>query len=94
MPAATVANSGHQKSRPHTVPLTEPALRLLGEMQRVSRSGSDIVFPGANGGTVLNAATLRHMLKAMGYGGEMTTHGMREACFRTGPRNAPRSRRT
>ena len=40
------------------------------------------MFPGANAGTVLNAATLRHMLKAMGHGGEVTTHGMR-ATFKT-----------
>ena len=69
-------------SVPHTVPLSGPALRLLGEMQRLRQPASDVVFPGANAGTVLNAATLRHMLKAMGHGGEVTTHGMR-ACFRT-----------
>jgi integrase len=68
--------------RPHSVPLSKPALRLLGEMRRFKDPESDFVFPGANAGTVLNPATLRHMLKAMGHGGEVTTHGMR-ACFKT-----------
>lgn len=68
--------------RPHIVPLSAPAMRLLAEMRRFKDPASDFVFPGANTGTVLNAATLRHMTKAMGYGGELTTHGMR-ATFRT-----------
>ena len=33
--------------RPHVVPLSEPALRLLGEMQRYRDPASDFVFPGA-----------------------------------------------
>jgi len=66
----------------HTVPLSEPAIRLLSEMRRFRDPSTDYVFPGRKRGTVLNAATLRHMLKAMGHAGEVTTHGMR-ACFRT-----------
>ena len=69
-------------SKAHTVPLSEPAMRLLGEMQKFRDPESDYVFPGSKAGSVLNAATPRHMLKAMGYGGEITTHGMR-SCFRT-----------
>ena len=34
--------------RPHIVPLSEPALRLLGEMRRFKDPASDFVFPGAN----------------------------------------------
>ena len=45
-------------------------MRLLGEMRRFKDLASDYVFPGANSGTVLNSATLRHMLKAMGHGGK------------------------
>jgi integrase len=69
-------------SRPHVVPLSEPAMRLLGEMQRFRDPESNYVFPGAVAGTVFNSATLRHMLKDMGHGGAVTVHGMR-ACFRT-----------
>jgi integrase len=69
-------------NRPFVVPLSQPAMRLLGEMQRFRDFASDFVFPGAVAGTVLNSATLRHMLRDMGYGGAVTTHGMR-ASFRT-----------
>jgi integrase len=70
-------------SRPFDVPLSDPALRLLGEMKQFTDlSNPEIVFPGAVGGTVLSSATLRHMLKAMGYGGTMTTHGAR-SLFKT-----------
>jgi hypothetical protein len=35
------------------------------------------VFPGSKAGSVISAATLRKMLKDMGYAGMMTTHGCR-----------------
>ena len=66
--------------RPHTVPLSDAAVHLLGEMKR--DSSTDIVFPGAISGTVINDATLRVLIGDMGYAGRATTHGMR-ACFRT-----------
>jgi integrase len=69
-------------SRPFDVPLSDQAMRLLGEMQRFRDPSTDFVFPGANAGTVLNAATLRRMLKTMGHGGQMTVHGAR-SMFRT-----------
>ena len=71
-----------KKSRPHTVPLSDAALRVLDTMRAYRKPGSDIVFPGSNGADVLSSATLRHMLKAMGYGGKMSTHGAR-SMFRT-----------
>ena len=68
--------------KPHVVPLSDPALRLLDEMRRFRDPNSDVVFPGAKRGTALNDATLRHLLREMGYAGTATTHGMR-ATFKT-----------
>lgn len=82
LPGAVWRIPDTKMSRPFDVPLSEPALRLLAEMKRFRDPTTDFVFPGAVTGTALNAATLRHMLKAMGYTGIVTTHGMR-ACFRT-----------
>jgi integrase len=69
-------------SRPLTVPLSDAAMRLLGEMRRFRDPGSDVVFPGAKRGTALNGATLRYLLREMGCAGIATTHGMR-ATFKT-----------
>jgi integrase len=68
--------------RPHTVPLSKPAMRLLDEMRREKDPESDIVFRGAKRGSVLNDATLRYLLRGMGLAGIATTHGMR-ATFKT-----------
>ena len=68
--------------KPHVVPLSDPAMMLLAGMQRLSDPSTDFVFPGAKRGTVTSDATLRYLLKDMGYAGIATTHGMR-ACFRT-----------
>jgi integrase len=68
--------------RPHTVPLSDEAMMVLGEMQRYRDASSDYVFPGAVRGTVVNDATLRYLLQDMGYAGIATTHGLR-ATFRT-----------
>jgi integrase len=66
-------------SRPHVVPLSVPAMKVLEQMRRYRDPKSDVVFPGAKRGTVLSDATLRHMLKKMGMAGIATTHGFRSA---------------
>lgn len=68
--------------KPLTVPLSDAAMRLLDAMRRQKDPESDIVFRGAKRGTALNDATLRHLLREMGYAGTATTHGMR-ATFKT-----------
>ena len=74
--------SDTKAGREHVVPLSEPAMRLLGEMQRYRDPESNYVFPGSKRGSVISAATLRKMLADMGHRGEITTHGMRST-FRT-----------
>ena len=68
--------------RPHSVPLSEAAMRVLGEMQKFRDPNTDYVFPGATRGTVIYDSTLRYLIADMGYKGLMTTHGCR-ATFRT-----------
>jgi integrase len=68
--------------KPHVVPLSEPAMMVLAEMQRFRDLTTDIVFAGARHGTVVSDATLRYLLKDMGYAGIATTHGLRSS-FRT-----------
>jgi integrase len=69
-------------SKPHIVPLSDAAMRVLAEMQRFRDPESDFVFAGAKNGSCLNDATLRYLIADMGYGGEVTVHGFR-ATFRT-----------
>ena len=68
--------------RPHTVPLSDEAMRVLAAMQRFRDPTTDYVFPGARRGTVISDATLRYLLQEMGLRGVATTHGFR-ATFRT-----------
>jgi integrase len=82
LPGALWVIPDTKMSKPHTVPLSEPALRLLGEMQAYRDLSSDFVFPGRWAGTSLSPVTVRQLLRKMGYGGLATPHGMR-SCFRT-----------
>jgi integrase len=58
-----------------TVPLSDPVVKLLGEMRPFRDPDTDFVFPGRWGGSVVNAATLRRVLDDMGY--DVTVHGLR-----------------
>jgi integrase len=66
----------------HRIPLCEPALALLEEMQRIR--SNDYVFPGLNGS--ITQASLRMALASMGdtwrdkHGVRIVTHGFR-SCF-------------
>jgi integrase len=64
------------------VPLSDPAMKLLGEMRHFKDPSSNYVFPGSVAGSVTSDATLRVLLRDMGMSGIATTHGMR-ATFRT-----------
>lgn len=65
----------HMKSgRPHRVPLSTQAVRLLKAQLR--EQGSPYVFPGAKEGKPLSNMSGLQLLKRMGYG-EYTVHGMR-----------------
>jgi integrase len=66
-----------KKGKPLTVPLSEPAMRVLAEMQPYRDPSTDYVFPGAKRGTVISDATLRVLLQDLGYAGSATTHGFR-----------------
>jgi integrase len=69
---------GHE----HHVPLSDPAMRVLAEMQHFRDPSTDFVFPGSKSGSCLNDATLRYLLRDMGYTGRMTVHGAR-SMFKT-----------
>jgi integrase len=63
--------------KPHTVPLSERALEILGGLKR---DGSGFVFPGQKSGTHINKHTMRVTLEAMGVA--VSVHGFR-ATFKT-----------
>ena len=62
----------------HRVPLSAPALALLGRLAE-ARTG-EFVFPGGKAGKPLSTAAMTALLKRMGRG-DITTHGFR-SCFR------------
>jgi integrase len=68
--------------RPHVVPLSDAALRVLARVKRFRDPKTNYVFPGAVKGTVISDATLRYLIADLGYKGLATTHGFR-ATFRT-----------
>src|SRR6478736_6598734 len=68
--------------RPHVVPLSDAALRVLARVKRFRDPNTNYVFPGAVKGTVISDATLRYLIADLGYKGLATTHGFR-ATFRT-----------
>jgi integrase len=57
----------------HVVPLSEGALRILGEMSTRGRKG--FVFPGFGACPTLSKAAMWRLLKALGY--DQTVHGFR-----------------
>ena len=62
--------------RPHRVPLSREALRVLGNMRRMG--GSDYVFPSpVNPGAPVGRPSMMAVLRRMGVDG--TVHGMRSA---------------
>lgn len=64
--------------RPHTVPLSEPALALLRELQAIT-GYSDYLFPSQQRRRhpVMSENTINKILKNMGYGGKQVGHGFR-----------------
>ena len=66
-----------KSGKPHVTPLSKPAIALLKGMQRFRNRREDIVFPSARGDGPIRDTTLRRLLKDLGYGGIMTTHGCR-----------------
>lgn len=63
--------------RPHMVPLSDQALRLLEEL-RVITGGFKFVFPGRNDSRKsMSEASINQVIKKIGYAGRATGHGFR-----------------
>lgn len=67
-----------KKRRQHIVPLSEPVLTLLSELQTIS-GYSDYLFPSQQRlrHPVMSENTINTVLRAMGYGGRQVGHGFR-----------------
>jgi integrase len=75
----TVPGDRMKSSRPHAVPLSEPALAILDEMKALRDLG-EVVFPGIRFGQPLSDMTLSKLVKLMGF--DCVPHGFR-ATFKT-----------
>ncbi|QIM66523.1 integrase [Mannheimia granulomatis] len=65
------------KKRPHTVPLSSQALKIL-EMMKMYSNSSPFVFPGRSSNSKpMSNATVNSTLKRNGYKGRLTAHGIR-----------------
>ncbi|SUB17994.1 Putative prophage CPS-53 integrase [Pantoea agglomerans] len=63
--------------RPHMVPLSDQALRLLEEL-RVITGGFKFIFPGRNDSRKsMSEASINQVIKKIGYAGRATGHGFR-----------------
>ena len=63
--------------RPHMVPLSDEALRLLEEL-RVITGGFRFIFPGRNDSRKsMSEASINQVIKKIGYAGRATGHGFR-----------------
>ncbi len=67
-----------KKRRPHTVPLSEPAIALLRELETIT-GYSEYLFPSQQRRRhpVMSENTINKILKNMGYGGKQVGHGFR-----------------
>jgi integrase len=72
----TVPAQRMKAAREHRVPLSEPVLAILKEMQKV-RSGN-FVFPGAKVGRPISNMAMLMLLRRMGHV-DLTTHGFRSS---------------
>lgn len=75
----TVPADHMKMRREHIVPLSPEALTVLHRAMAIKRAGTDLIFPGANGGS-MSDMTLLGVLRRMNE--ETTVHGFRSS-FRT-----------
>lgn len=62
--------------RPHIVPLSAPAIAVLGRLKEIG-GGSAYILPGRNARVPMSNNTLLFALYRLGYRGRMTGHGFR-----------------
>lgn len=72
----TVPAARMKAGKEHRVPLSEPALEILRDMEARGTDPSKLVFPGYAKGRPLSDVALSKALRVAG-GGEFTVHGMR-----------------
>jgi integrase len=69
----TIPGERMKAGREHRIPLSDPAMAVLGD---TAGQGGAFLFPGATGAGLSNMAMLK-LLRRMGRGGDLTTHGFR-----------------
>ena len=63
--------------RPHKVPLTEPCIKIIKQMQSISYDKT-FVFPSSvRNGKPVNSQTANKALRDMGFKGKLVAHGLR-----------------
>ncbi len=72
----TVPGSRMKAGKPHRVPLSDPAMAILRDMQPHQRAADGLVFPGGVVGKPMSDVALNKALAAAG-GDAFTVHGMR-----------------
>jgi len=73
----TVPGERMKSGREHRIPLSDRAVQILKEMEKIPHSEAGFVFPGGAGGGLSNAAMLA-LLKRMGRK-DITPHGFRSS---------------
>ena len=74
----TVAAHRMKAGKEHRVPLTAPALNIIGLMKPLARDGVTFVFPGGKHGKPLSNMAMTSVLRRMGRG-DLTVHGFRSS---------------
>ncbi len=73
-----ISGTRTKTAKDHRVPLSEPAIHLLDQMESLQANTSDLIFPGAKAGELSDVA-LSKIAKLCAPGADITLHGMRSA---------------
>jgi integrase len=75
----TIPAERMKMGREHRVPLNEPALAILREVEWLKRSEDEFVFPGIKPGKPIGQHVMKTLMNYMGYNGIASTHGFRSS---------------
>lgn len=73
----TVPASRTKTAKDYRVPLSDPALAVLDQMEKLRDGEEELVFPGAEPGHVLSDVALSKIAKLAAPGAQITLHGFR-----------------
>lgn len=77
----TVDPARHKSGKPHRVPLSDEALRVLDFVDEMREEGDQRLFPGATEASPLSLAAMQKALRAAGADAKATTHGTARSGF-------------